>query len=229
MAIAFDAKGSSVDTGTDNQATLTVGSLTNGVLLIVKTRISADAASTPTVNGSATGVTLWNQVDDGAVFEDVYYKVAPASGATTVAGGDCESIAAASYSGVDQATPLATAAEATGSGITPTVNVSTTIGEVVIDFVAWNAIEGAVLATGAGAGQTVRVNDGTRLYGIGISEETATGATTTMSWTLDTGDQPWVTMAGVLNAAAAGATDAQKMVAVNQFTATGGMVGRVYA
>lgn len=213
MAIAFDAKATLAESFfADNTSTsLTVGALTNGVLLIVVACDGGGVLATPTVGGSTTGVTriaTKQAAGAGTVQVDWYRKVAPASGSTTVAvtcsGASFVSIWAASYSGVDQTAPFGTPGTAGGDSVGPaTVNVTTTAGDLVLDALCFDPGGGARTVT-VGAGQSTTNGENTSGNGSGLasSVETASGGTTTMSWTLSTSTQ-WATAAAVMNPAAA--------------------------
>ena len=106
---------------------------------------------------------------------------------------DETALAGASYTGVDQATPTGTLATATAnlSGGTqtpaPTVDASTVADDWVVDIVWVGDTSGASRTITAGAGQTAReeVEGANLVYEcLGLSDEIATGATTTMSWSI---------------------------------------------
>ena len=89
------------------------------------------------------------------------------------------------YTGVAQTSSTGTKAAATGTGTTPTVDVTSATDELVVDSVGWNAGGDGT----AGAGQTKRAEpvagDGASMD-IASSDE-AGGATVTMSWTVNAG------------------------------------------
>ena len=99
------------------------------------------------------------------------------------------------YNGVDQTTPTGTATTNNGSSTTPTVDVSSASGELVVDVVTFGGGSGTVHAS-----QTQRWLQATATGG-GASEE-AGGATVTMSWTQNSAD--WTIAAVPLKPAAAG-------------------------
>lgn len=116
-------------------------------------------------------------------------------------------IVAASYTGVDQTTPLGTPATATvTSSAAPTVNVTSATGELVVDVVGFLDSGGANRTLTVGAGQTSRGEvEGANLgsEGLGTSEE-AGAATTTMSWTISAAIDAWGIIGVPLKAAGAG-------------------------
>lgn len=125
-------------------------------------------------------------------------------------------ICAVNYTGVDQATPKGTVAINSGTGTsdtaTATVNVSTTSGDVVVDFVAGyhQAPDTATILVGANQNSREEEESIDGYTAVGISDETATGATTTMSWGFTFGSSSvyaWATRAFKLNAATGGGAD----------------------
>lgn len=116
--------------------------------------------------------------------------VAPTAASQTLYGNwgsnqDETAIGGVSYTGVDQATPHGTQTTASGTGNTPTVNISSAAGELVSDVVMCLDQAGALTAFAAGAGQTERVKiasvGAAGFEAFGMSEE-AGGVTVTMSW-----------------------------------------------
>lgn len=130
----------------------------------------------------------------------MYGLVAPSASTTTLYGSwgstqDETMIGGISVNGVDQATPEGTQATATGTNSNPTVNVTTEVDDFVVDVMMTfdNNFAGGRTIT-AGAGQTKRqeqLNIGNADC-FGMSTEVATGASTTMSWTIsDTSNNNW--------------------------------------
>lgn len=101
---------------------------------------------------------------------------------------------ASTYSGVHQTTPHGTSAKATGATTTPTVNVSSASGELVVD----GCINVDAGFTATGAGQTARGADAT--FGtnpdiaLRASDEAGAG-TVTMSYTTASSTYGWATIA----------------------------------
>jgi hypothetical protein len=206
MAIAFDvaqpAFGAAAIT-TLESAAFTIGSGSDRILMVgvlsgagspvdpsaVKWGGSGGASLTQvgsTVNvGSFVKVSLWRLVN-------------PASGSNTVhvtwgSAQDERALVAAAYTGVDQTTPLGTPATATGTNTTPTVNVSSAAGELVVDSVGFLDQGGNNRTLAVGASQTSRAEvEGANLgfEGLGISDEAGT-ATVTMSWTTSGNVDNW--------------------------------------
>lgn len=237
MAIVLDVQsvfGASFFSDTTD-TTATVGTLSNGIMVI---RVTFDGGTpqTPTVNASSTGVTL---LQSKTVFSgdpdgvSVYYLLAPSAGSTTVVfqstGASFVTVSFATYSGVAQTSIFGTPVTADGgggAGSSPiTVGVPTTTGDLVLDAAHFQTGGGSRTAT-VGAGQTERVNNSGDGDGHVGSEETAAGATTTMSWTLSASSL-WATIGFVMNAAAGGATTAQLSPVMGAEIYSGGYVGRV--
>jgi len=112
------------------------------------------------------------------------------------------------YSGVDQTTPTGTVAVATGTGTTaPSVNVSSVAGDIVVGFCYVGSGGGGI--TSLTSGQTERKKivtlGGAGYEAMSASETTASGTTTTMSWTASK-SVSWVAIGVALKAAAAGTT-----------------------
>ena len=183
VPIAFDAASSFSAKAASLTWAHTVGAAGTNRILIV-------GVSYRTGGTSITGVTYGGQsltfiggisVTGGRV--ELWYIVAPLTGTNDVVvsgTGKKEKIAGAtSWTGVHQTTPLGAAAFATGTSITPSVNVTSATGEVVVDTV--EATDSASLAVGGAQTQWWNVSQGSYLGG-GSSESGA--ATTTMSWTL---------------------------------------------
>lgn len=189
MAIAFDAATTAV--GTDD---LTFAHTVSGALriLIVSIGMRSDTGVGRNDIGSVTyggvSMTRLDTQQKNALDVYLYYLVAPATGANNVivdvnpryAGCNIAAVAA-SYTGVNQVTPLGTQAK---TGVTTTsmsVNVSSATGELVVD--AAGKLNTDVL--NVGADQTQRGQNGGGTGGAharaAISDE-AGAATTTMSW-----------------------------------------------
>lgn len=147
------------------------------------------------INGTVAARAIDSDSANGACAE-IWYLNNPAAGVYTVlirsnaivARGRAASI---SYNGVNTAAATVFTGGATATSGNPTVTVTTTAGDFVVD-VATLRVSGATLAVGPG--QTERFNIGytgapTSQFGTGAgSDEVATGASTTMSWTAAGGD-----------------------------------------
>jgi subtilisin-like proprotein convertase family protein len=174
----------------------TVGASGTNRILVVGVNIFSGSTPFPTVSTMTyagqsmsflTGVT-----DAGArIRSEMWYIKAPTTGtndivitfsanAVAVAGG-------MSYTGVDQTTPVGTAATAQGSGTAPSVVVSSAPGELVLDTVGIRQNTGGTQTLTAGSGQQERYNDvsGTSSNSnvVGAGSEEVGAASVTMSWT----------------------------------------------
>lgn len=133
------------------------------------------------LNKSASSMTTW-----------VYGLAGPTTG-NIVINGDTSlaaEVCVVTYTGVHQTTSYGTIATATGDSAAPSVDVTSATDEMVVDFVGWNAGGDGT----AGASQTKRAEGQT---GNGISMDLATSeeagaATTTMSWSINSGGG-WLT------------------------------------
>jgi uncharacterized repeat protein (TIGR01451 family) len=125
----------------------------------------------------------------------IWSLAAPVSGSGQVqvlvnsgtADGDCIIAGVMTFSGVDQTTPLGTAANAIGASTTATVNVASAAGQLVFDTASADDARGFTV----GAAQTSRWNfsAGGPADGITGAASTEAGApSVTMSWTLGSSD-----------------------------------------
>lgn len=187
MAIAFDAAS---EAGTPAYATSLSWSHTctgdNRILIVGLSFFLTVTDVAVTYNGVAMTL-VDNAVGGNGGKPWMFRLVAPATGSNTIAASWTTSSSCAgggmSFTGVSQSAPLGTAAKNTGASTTPTVDVTSASGELVVDVVS-NANAGG--APSVGADQTERYNQlgsGTNnVYGAGSHE--AGAATTTMSWTI---------------------------------------------
>jgi uncharacterized repeat protein (TIGR01451 family) len=178
-------------------------------LMLVGISLEADNSSSITVTSvsyagqSLTRVGLRTQDE---AHSQMWRLVNPPSGAGTVtvtvsnaASEDSIVVGVATFTGVDQTTPLGTVAGSNGTSASPSINVSSATGELVLAVLA--ADDGRT-ATDAG-GQTSRWNLRTETGADGIrgAGSTKAGATsTTLSWTLDVSDW-WAVVAAPIKPA----------------------------
>jgi|GEM_PF-2380773 len=158
--------------------------------------IASNAASQkyPTlVTYNSVAMTSVATSTNGGLTVNLFYLVAPTGGANTVSvtlSGTANAVicGASSYTGVDQTTPLGTAATATGTSVTPSVNVTSATNELVVDVMAATVIS----TPSADASQTSRyatfVSAGSKSTGSGSSDE-AGASSVTMSWSISSA--PW--------------------------------------
>jgi hypothetical protein len=136
----------------------------------------------------------------GTIRVNQRYLVAPSTGSNTFtvnysnSGSNCydQAIAGISLTGVDQTTPIGTAATATGLTSTPTVTVTSAANEMVVDV----AASSTTLTFAVGAGQTQRANlTGGSAFMYLLSSTEPGAASTTMSWTGTGSAWQWSAMA----------------------------------
>lgn len=212
MAVALDAVSAvSESFFADNTSTpITIGSGSDRVLEICIICDAGGTLATPTVDGSTTGVTRIatdNAAGPGSLQLDWYYLVNPTAGARTLAitcaGASFVSIFGRSWTGVDQTTPFGTPVTDGADNPGPaTVGVPTSVGDIVADLVGEDS-GGGSRTISVGAGQTADASSTGNSTNLGASRETATGATTTMSWTLSA-SSAWVIAAAIVNPSSGG-------------------------
>ncbi len=208
MALAIDA----VSTGTGGGAGPFTWSHTcsgsDRVLIVgVSHNDSGDTVTGMTYNGVSMTPVPSGATSNGQYFVTQYSLIAPATGTNTVSVSMSGNVfdfgaAAISLTGADQTAPLGTAATATGSSTTPSVNVSSAGAEIVVDTLA--IVHSGTLSVGAG--QTQRWNTTTSNAFIKYAGSTESGSgTTTMSWTNST-SQDWAIVAVPVKPVAAAGT-----------------------
>lgn len=192
MALAVDAVSSAVGSGASS---FTWSHTNAGNLLVVGVSWykTASALSSLTYNSVSMVAVSGSLLQDGDYNTVFYYLVAPTAGTNTVAitftGGVFDvGVGAVSFTGANQAIPYGTPATASGTSTTPSVNVSSSAGEIVIDT---TIITHSGTYT-VGGGQTSRWNAIASNGFVKVSGSTEGGAgTTTMSWS-NTSSQFWV-------------------------------------
>lgn len=225
MSIALDAVSSArLNSGDATSTTLTwahtVGASGADRILVVAVQI-ARGSSIPSVStvtyagqsltktdGAPADMTKQNSANTKRV--ELWKLVNPPTGTNNIvltisAGGSLTNRAvvgaeASSWTGVDQTTPLGTSASASGTSTTPSVDVSSAAGEVVVDSVGAGATTSTTLTVGAGQTQistTQPLN-----AGVGASSYEDGAATTTMSWTASS-SAAWATVGVPLKASSA--------------------------
>lgn len=174
----------------------TVGSGSNRILIVgVSIKDGAANVNSVTYGGTAL-VSIGSRTDGGLNTKIAIWKlVAPASGlaniVVTLSAAKRIVAGSVSFTGVDQTTPNGAFASNVGTNGTPTVNVSSASGELVIDTF---AVQGDASPATVGGGQTQRWNrntgalDNNEVLGGGSTEPGA--STVTMSWGLGQA-QPW--------------------------------------
>lgn len=155
-------------------------------LAVLEVCVPADVAVTATCGG--TSMTEHGSIqNNGGTKVYVFRLIAPTSGLNTVAVTTDQSVVAGAraraFSGAHQTTPLGTAATQEANTAAPSVSVSSAVDDFVCDALGY-AYGGQSPTEGAGqTADTFASSPGfeIRLRG---SHETATGSSTTMSWTM---------------------------------------------
>ncbi len=204
LAIALDAVS---DMTSSNESTITLSHTTaagSDRLLVVGIDIKENKNITSV---TYNGVNLTNAGiadNSGNAKAEIWYLKMPDVGTYDVVvnldGNSDIVIGAATYTGVDQTTPLGTFVSNTGSTITASAVVSSAADEWVFDTM---AVRDASSIT-VGAGQTQQWNNGFGNFRGGSSTEPGAGSVT-MSWTLDAAKN-WAIAAVPINPATATAT-----------------------
>lgn len=210
MAITVDATSTATSGSAETGNTTLTWSHTNaGDFMRVGVSWRSDAGQTVsgiTYNGVAL-TQIGTAAVNGSTSAGHWRLIAPASGAHNVVvtlSADTAALmaGATTYSGVDQTTPTGTSNTATGNSTTPTVDIASVSGDIVVDVVAGSPV---FTLDSAGAGQTAEWNisdSGAQFRRGGGSRETATTTTTTMSWSVSTAST-WAIHGVALKAAAA--------------------------
>ncbi len=194
VPLAFDATSSTSGSSTSFTFSHTTGTGADRLLLVgVSMRAGAEHVNSVTYagnsltlvgaqsNGANTRMEIWRLVNPPTAANNVVVTLS-ASGRAV--------IGAATFTGVDQTTPLGTFASATGSSTTPSVAVSSAVGELVFDTVS-NAAGQTSMTPGTNQTERWDVDSGgnstSDVRGGGSTE--AGAASVTMSWTA--GDDDW--------------------------------------
>ncbi len=184
MAIAFDLANFSIS-GTGTSLTWDHEATGNNRIILV--HVGMENGSSQTVSSITYGGTALTfkgaQSNGTTVRTETWSLVAPATGIKSVVVNFSASVTATAYSvsytGVSQSAPLGTYASATGNSATPSVNVSSATGELVVDAEIWNGTD----AGSAGPGQTQRTINGFGNSNGALTDE-AGAASVTMSRTI---------------------------------------------
>lgn len=183
VPIAFDAASSTSGVSTGLTWAHTVGAAGTNRILVVGISFDLRGSSITGVTYGGQALTFIGSSSSAKTRMELWYIVAPPTGTNNVVVtgiGIAEKIGGAtSWAGVHQTAPLGTAAFALGTSTTPSVNVTSAAGEVVVDTLATIDAESVTV----GAGQTQRWNVSQGDYRGGGSSAPG-AATVTMSWTL---------------------------------------------
>ena len=170
----------------------TVGSNSNN-LLIVDANSCDPLNSIASVTYGSQSLTRYTSIDNGlsATDEEMWYLVNPNSGTNTItvtlSGSDstCIDGQGISFSNVNQSIPLGTAATTDTTSNTHSISntATSTVNQLVLDSI-WSG-NGTSDGYTPGSGQTELISN--PAYGA-ASTKLSTGSSTTISWTLNTGD-----------------------------------------
>ena len=193
MAVTYDAV-STINNNSAGPSTTSHTCTGSDRLLVVCLSFYHPSSVVTALTYNGVALSLFGGFSDFQYNSEIWYLVAPATGANTLSvtfsgSGTYEmGLSAHSFTGVDQSTPLAAFTSGSGTSTTPSIAVSSAADQIVIDSL---CITHSGTLT-VGAGQTERSNfigsGGTIRHG--ASTETG-AASTTMSWDNST-SQGWV-------------------------------------
>lgn len=203
MAVSFDVAADAHSGKTASGLTFDSGSTSaSASLLLVFVTVGGTGSPAPSVSSiTYGGVSLGSAVKiqtSGNARIELWKLISPASGVNSIVitlssatdGNSIICAGAMSFIDSDLSTPLGTAVSASGSGTTPTVDITDSATD---DLVIDGVVLGSDSAVTAGAGQTKRWEElvGADSYGNNGAGSTEAGAsgTVTMSWTV--GDDAW--------------------------------------
>lgn len=236
----FDAASYSRQTsGTSLTFSHTVAANANRILVV---GVSYRAFTNPTAQVSAityNGVALTKSRRDTTVDRktEIWYLKDPAAGAhdvvvTWTLDPADQVVGAASYYDVDQTTPIATDAGATGSSNTQAVSVAADTNQLIVGVVATYPGGGGMVPLAPGAGTTERWEDDSHPGGVGNIEgaggdEAGSGGSTSIGWTNPGAADTWAISAVVLNPVGVYAPNDQVVEVSLSAIGTGDEVGLV--
>jgi hypothetical protein len=209
MTIVLDATGHVYggDHGSGNKVfdhgtAIVVGTLTNGILVASLSSYGTTTGVRLDGSGGAP-FTMYGTRQSGTYrATELWYLLNPAAGSHVIFVESSYSMGSAvlhSWSDVSQTSPWGTFAQAAGDGTTPSVNVSSASGQVVVDCMSARDM------TTTTAGQTFLANELNGPFKA-AAQYAAGAASVTMSWTLDASHE-WLICGGPLMPAASGAAD----------------------
>ena len=191
--LTFDAASSGSSSTASLSFSHTTGTGENRLMIVSQ---GTQGGATSLTYGGRSFTQLGTSTISGVVGSAMWYMLNPPSGAHTISAtftGTLRNIlAVTTFSGVNQSAPFGTAvsAKSAAGSTAPTVTVSTTTGEIVIDHVA--ADNGPTAAEGASQTERHDVAIGSDIRLAASTQAGADGGV--MSWTLGT-SQPWVMFA----------------------------------
>lgn len=187
MEITFDAASHSEMTGASGAWEHIVGTGSDRLLVVgVSIQGTVHTVSDITWGSQSLTYLATKLADNGRI--ELWYLKSPDSGTkditVTISGEGYSSVGATSWAGVHQTTPFGTVASANGESTGPTVDVSSGIGELVLDLVGdWYA--DTTFTVGADQNERWKHAQTWGPYTAGAACSSEPGDTTvTMSWTL---------------------------------------------
>jgi len=211
MAIAHDA--SSSTTGS-SVSSLTFSHTCSGSdrILMVATSVFDDTSQAERTVASVTyngvSMTRIDRQDAGNIAAELWYLIAPATGANNVvvtlgATNPFAIAGASSYTGVAQTSPVEANAKASGWSQTATVNVTTIANNsMVVDSTSkYDTTEALSVGADQTSNHNTSVGSGYGIRGASSREAKAAAGSVTMSWTWTTTNRDWAIVAASIKEA----------------------------
>lgn len=214
------AVGAADNTSTLETAAFTVGG-SNRVLYVLAGSGAGTPVDASAVRWGGSGGTALTQISTTLNLGvnakmSLWRLIAPATGSNTVhaswgSNQDERWLIAVQVQDADQTTPNGTVATATGTDAAPTAAAASVSGDLVLDFMSWLDLGGRNLTVTDDVPDSLQELEAGAISayeGAGASRETASGTSTTCSWTLSAstgGDGGWGIFALAINEAEAGA------------------------
>lgn len=194
MAVVFDAVGPNSGGQANGPSVTTINwshtCTGSNLLLVVGVGVGStnDASVTTTVkynNVSMTSAGKMHSNNGTNGYVELFYLVNPTTGANTAVVTSNTSVTSLeggsiSFTGVDQTTPVSNATTAAGSGTTPTVNVSSATGNMVVDAV----VNGSPIASSSQTNRWLNNWSNSSAAGNAAQSTAAGAASVTMSYTV---------------------------------------------
>lgn len=161
----------------------------SGEVLIVGVSYDSTTRFVSFITFAGQNLSYINKASGSRAGAEMWYLKNPPTGTNTISVTFSSSIGelaagAVSYTGVDLTSPLGISQTATGNSTTPTVNVTSASGELVVDVVGIDATNSSTFSPGAGQTTQFLANAPSRQKGASSAEPG--GSSVTMSWTSST-------------------------------------------
>lgn len=196
MAIAFDNATGTNTTGATNPLTFAHTCTGSNLLLIVVTMAEAFPPAASVTGVTYNSVAMTEMTGFGGLYSDAgldvrlqgWFLVAPATGSNTVsvtysAGSGSRAAISASFTGVDQSTPLENGTNSTGTSTSPSINVTSSATGVVL---AGFAVGQPTITEGGGQTNRNEQENVGFVAALGVSTEPGAG-TVTLEYTFGSG------------------------------------------